>query len=183
MTNKPTYYELLRMPQWQKKRLEIMQRENFSCERCFCTDRMLHVHHSYYEKGLKPWEYPDSSLHCLCENCHKETQDVMTLLHRHLGRLTVHEIDELYGMALGRFAAENPDVPIEVPSLSVAEGIGLVWNLSLQDVAATLIERTTDGESLRAYTDTLLRALKTFQAGHQLRLIEHKPEPGTGSGE
>lgn len=32
----------------------------------------LHVHHTYYQKGKLPWEYPDSSLQCLCASCHEE---------------------------------------------------------------------------------------------------------------
>jgi hypothetical protein len=31
----------------------------------------LHVHHRYYEKNKKPWEYDSSDLFCLCKDCHK----------------------------------------------------------------------------------------------------------------
>jgi 5-methylcytosine-specific restriction endonuclease McrA len=31
----------------------------------------LNVHHTYYKKGLLPWEYPDNSLETYCEPCHK----------------------------------------------------------------------------------------------------------------
>ncbi len=34
--------------------------------------RGLHVHHTYYQDQLFPWEYPDSSLITLCWICHKE---------------------------------------------------------------------------------------------------------------
>lgn len=34
--------------------------------------KQLEVHHTYYEKGLKPWEYPDDSLKTLCWICHKK---------------------------------------------------------------------------------------------------------------
>lgn len=35
----------------------------------------LHVHHSYYQIGLKPWEYPLESLTTLCADCHKEIHE------------------------------------------------------------------------------------------------------------
>jgi hypothetical protein len=38
----------------------------------FCFTRGLHVHHTYYQEGLMPWEYPNSSLETLCWQCHRE---------------------------------------------------------------------------------------------------------------
>lgn len=32
----------------------------------------LHVHHKYYQIGLKPWGYPDEALQTLCWVCHEE---------------------------------------------------------------------------------------------------------------
>lgn len=32
----------------------------------------LNVHHNYYTRGKKPWEYPDDALVTLCEDCHKK---------------------------------------------------------------------------------------------------------------
>jgi len=32
----------------------------------------LNVHHNYYIRGKKPWEYPDDALVTLCEDCHKK---------------------------------------------------------------------------------------------------------------
>jgi hypothetical protein len=76
MTKKPSYSELLRDPRWQKKRLEILQRDKFTCRSCQDTTTTLHVHHSYYQKGNMPWEYPNSSLITLCAPCHEiETQE------------------------------------------------------------------------------------------------------------
>jgi len=34
MSDKHSYYELLKHPKWQKKRLEILQRANFECVKC-----------------------------------------------------------------------------------------------------------------------------------------------------
>lgn len=98
---KPTYYEMLRDPQWQKKRLEIMQRDEFCCQRCENTTNTLNVHHSYYEKGKSPWEYPAWSLHTLCKDCHEVIQEQLTELHRAIGLLAFEQIEEVTGYAKG----------------------------------------------------------------------------------
>lgn len=72
------YSSMLRDPRWQKKRLEIMKRANFQCESCEENKDELHIHHKYYEKGLKPWEYPEFAYICLCSECHKNIE-VLTL--------------------------------------------------------------------------------------------------------
>lgn len=70
------YSEKLRDPCWQKKRLEILERDNWSCQYCNRKDMMLIVHHKTYSKSLEPWEYPDDMLITLCEDCHnKETNE------------------------------------------------------------------------------------------------------------
>lgn len=66
----PSYSELLKHPEWQKKRLEILQEHNFTCEMCFCDDKTLHVHHIQYKKGKKPWEYEKQNFMVLCEEFH-----------------------------------------------------------------------------------------------------------------
>lgn len=71
MGDRKTYIELLRDPRWQKKRLEILNRSDFHCEGCGREDKTLHVHHRLYRKGAKPWEYADTELDALCENCHE----------------------------------------------------------------------------------------------------------------
>lgn len=70
------YEELLKDPRWQRKRLEIMQRDNFTCQKCGCNDKPLNVHHLYYNKNKKPWEYDNSSLITLCEDCHREKHNI-----------------------------------------------------------------------------------------------------------
>lgn len=69
-----SYAEKLRDPRWQKMRLEIMQRDEFTCLACKSKTETLNVHHRYYEQGHDPWDYPDDALATLCETCHKETE-------------------------------------------------------------------------------------------------------------
>lgn len=65
-----TYSEKLKSPQWQRKRLEILQRDNFMCTVCMENQKTLHVHHKIYIKGRNPWNYPNDNLIILCEDCH-----------------------------------------------------------------------------------------------------------------
>lgn len=66
-----TYSEKLKDPKWQKKRLEVMQRDEFRCVRCNDDSKTLNVHHQYYIKGRDPWDYPEMLLITLCEDCHE----------------------------------------------------------------------------------------------------------------
>lgn len=74
-----------------------MNRAGFVCEQCDDDGSTLNVHHSYYESGLDPWEYPDESLHCLCENCHEEFDELRRNVNRQIGRLRLFQIQELLG--------------------------------------------------------------------------------------
>ena len=65
------YSEKFKDPRWQKKRLEIMQRDQFSCQHCGSIDRTLHVHHKSYIRGNDPWDYHDRFLITLCADCHE----------------------------------------------------------------------------------------------------------------
>lgn len=62
------YSQKLKDPRWQRKRLEIFQRDNWSCSVCGDKDTTLHVHHKKYIG--EPWECPDNYLETLCEDCH-----------------------------------------------------------------------------------------------------------------
>lgn len=63
-------------PQWQKKRLEILKRAGFKCERCGDADSQLDVHHAWYIRDAKPWEYQDNVLFCFCRSCHEEVGEM-----------------------------------------------------------------------------------------------------------
>ena len=69
------YSELLKHPKWQKMRLKILERDDFTCQICENTEKTLHVHHRFYWSGNKPWDYEESELVTLCEDCHKVESD------------------------------------------------------------------------------------------------------------
>jgi hypothetical protein len=93
------YVEQLKHPLWQKKRLEVMQRDNFGCKSCGMGDQQLHVHHKYYKKNTLLWEYPDESLITLCGNCHKEADALREQLKERIGCLPLHFINHIMGYA------------------------------------------------------------------------------------
>jgi hypothetical protein len=65
---KKTYAEKLRDPRWQKRRLEILQRDNWTCTSCGDSDTELHIHHLKYNGN--PWDAKDEDLVTQCKHCH-----------------------------------------------------------------------------------------------------------------
>lgn len=63
------YLSQLKHPKWQKKRLKILERDDFTCQVCGDKETELHVHHNSY-KG-NPWNIDDSELITVCKFCHK----------------------------------------------------------------------------------------------------------------
>lgn len=96
-----SYAEKLKDPRWQKLRLEILERDAFTCQNCDSTTTTLHVHHRRYLKGKDPWDIPVEYLVTLCEACHQEVAeseerilDCLTMINvrdlRHLARTLVY---------------------------------------------------------------------------------------------
>ena len=69
------YSDKLKDPRWQKKRLEVLKRDEWQCQRCHDSKSMLAVHHRRYLVGKEPWDYPDELLITLCENCHEDERE------------------------------------------------------------------------------------------------------------
>jgi len=69
------YQDQIKSPKWQKKRLEILKRDEFTCQECGNKEQTLHIHHKHYNKGAKIWEYEGWELTTLCETCHSKTHD------------------------------------------------------------------------------------------------------------
>ena len=63
-----TYLEKLKHPNWQKKRLLILERDNFTCRYCGDKETELQIHHLKYYGN--PWEAKDEYLLTLCKECH-----------------------------------------------------------------------------------------------------------------
>jgi 5-methylcytosine-specific restriction endonuclease McrA len=67
-----TYSEKLKDPRWQKKRLEILSRDNWTCIDCSDSKKTLTVHHCRYSG--EPWEIENNFLMTLCMDCHESRQ-------------------------------------------------------------------------------------------------------------
>jgi len=69
------YKDQIKSPKWQKKRLEILKRDEFTCQQCGNKELTLHVHHKHYNKGAMIWDYQGWELTTLCEDCHSVKHD------------------------------------------------------------------------------------------------------------
>jgi uncharacterized protein YlaI len=83
-----TYAEKLKNPKWQKKRLEILNRDNFCCQKCGDAETELRVHHKKYNGN--PWDAADEDLITLCKICHgffERTTDMFSIDEMEVKRL------------------------------------------------------------------------------------------------
>ena len=76
-----SYKEQLQHPKWQQKRLDILNRDNFTCRHCGEKEKQLHVHHFFYIKDYHVWDYPEYALITLCKNCHESEEQDKYILH------------------------------------------------------------------------------------------------------
>lgn len=113
-----TYAEKLKDPRWQRKRLEIMQRDGFKCTKCGDTKNTLHVHHKRYTNE-SPWKHLDSDLTTLCAECHKNEHYEIKMIED--GILKVSD-----------FVKKHPEVTKLFTCIENHEGI---WTLTLHDKA------------------------------------------------
>ena len=80
MSTQTEYQKKLLDPRWQKKRLEIFNRDNFTCRNCDCSTDTLHVHHISYQKKKNPWEVNNDCLITTCYLCHDLLEQFKPLL-------------------------------------------------------------------------------------------------------
>lgn len=74
-----TYQEQLLHPKWQRRKAEILTRDNFTCKCCGDKETTLHVHHIEYWGSRMAWEYPDELLVTLCQICHDKEKERVRL--------------------------------------------------------------------------------------------------------
>lgn len=96
---KLTYSEKLKDPRWQKMRLQVLERDEWTCRFCGDKTKTLHVHHFCYAKSGNPWDVEDHALITLCEDCH------------HLESIKLPEVIQDVLFVVGTAAnCTNPDV-------------------------------------------------------------------------
>jgi hypothetical protein len=129
------YWQLLRDPRWQRKRLEVMERAGFACEDCGETTKTLNVHHTHYVKGRKPWEYQTSELRCLCEDCHASTSEKIAEINRRVGALSPDILDEIIGFVRGQelinsAVGSDPDESLLIFNFAQARGAASAFGIT-----------------------------------------------------
>lgn len=125
-----SYWDMLRHPAWQEMRLRVMDRAGFRCEECGDKDTTLNVHHSYYTKGAKPWEYPAESLKCLCEKCHERRHAILAGLKAMSGELSTPLLDLLQFVCAGILAQQrNAETGEDQPFTVERSSAVAVWQL------------------------------------------------------
>ncbi|MCE0498486.1 MAG: HNH endonuclease [Methylacidiphilales bacterium] len=145
-----SYQELLLSPHWQRKRLAILNRSDFKCESCGSGEKTLHVHHTFYESGRKPWEYPDDSLVALCKDCHLKKHMVPKTSDESLYPLEEAENQALRGYRAGLWSYTEQDLLFTVLDYEHAQGVADWWGLPVDVVIADLKDSTTCGRALLA---------------------------------
>jgi hypothetical protein len=122
------FWEAYKDPRWQRKRLEIMELRDFTCEWCGANDKTLNVHHGYYERGKMPWEYDNETLHCLCEPCHASAQETIAAIRRMVATLSASNLQEAYGYLCGVKMRLDNSLAMDKPNADSIRGVGLAWS-------------------------------------------------------
>jgi hypothetical protein len=141
------YLKLLRDPRWQKKRLEIFDEAGWQCSDCGNTELTLHVHHKFYRRGLKPWEYDNSDLSSLCEVCHAKATKSLRALDEAVSSLKItadaRSIDRCIGYMRALHGLREVEL-ISIENYEQAEGVADALDGS-RDMAEEVVKRIVDG--------------------------------------
>lgn len=108
------YRKKLLDPRWQKKRLEILSRDDFACRACGAKDKTLHVHHIWYDNDNEPWDVVDTALATLCADCHEGE----TGFFRESGKYLIRDLN-----ILGLFGNAFEELGLALHRLRVDGGI------------------------------------------------------------
>lgn len=125
------FFEKYKDPRWQKKRLEIMEKSDFSCDNCGEDSETLAVHHKYYIADNDPWDYKDEVFITYCENCHdeehKSKKEFEVMLKTMKLIFTFEELSEILRGILSecnsrdRSDLSDPDI---IPTDYIVKGVG-----------------------------------------------------------
>ena len=134
------YQQKLLDPRWQKKRLEILQRDDWRCQRCFDSESTLHVHHRYYEHQYEPWDYSSDALVTLCADCH-ELETNRRPLYEQLLLQNLREIGLAYDQ-VAELAYSFESWPRETDYTFTISAIA--WEISNESMRNNIAERYAD---------------------------------------
>ncbi len=92
------YSEKLKDPRWQRKRLEVLSRDDFTCLCCGDSSSTLNVHHKQYSGN--PWDAPLDALETLCHACH-ESRGLLNKAFLNLPTASLGALNDLVRMTDG----------------------------------------------------------------------------------
>lgn len=104
-----TYSEKLKHPKWQKKRLEILERDDFTCKLCKNKEETLHIHHHLYEWGKDPWDYNNDLLDTYCSACHAIVEHIKSL-NKEVSVTAIFRKQVLHGQVVYAIIAEKKEI-------------------------------------------------------------------------
>lgn len=144
------FWDSYKRPEWQKRRLEVMSKAEFRCVDCGTGNATLNVHHAFYEKDRKPWEYADYALRCLCENCHKKRHGISDMARMTANLISMPEAERLCGYVEALFASYEPGYTIRIRTRDHARGVADAIGLPSESVIDAIVEvaKRLDGVSV-----------------------------------
>lgn len=99
------YWEKLKDPRWQKRRLEIIERDSSMCQSCYRDDVTLNVHHIVYEPRRDPWDYEDRYLTTFCQPCHERWHELQKQMLLIIGTTNLDRLEEVLGYVKAAFSS------------------------------------------------------------------------------
>lgn len=162
ITQLSPYSTKLLDPRWQQKRLHILERDSWTCQRCANKTSTLVVHHNLYLPLVEPWDCPNRFLITLCEPCHKQDAIDRAQYEQRLVKL-LRELFSTYDLRIITKALKHRDfqLPPELVSL------GISWLLTTPSVQWFLInkyfqfQRAKSGVKSKREEDAKRRQIKT----------------------
>lgn len=199
------YVEMLKKPQWQKRRLQMLEKADWKCVECGAEEQQLHVHHKRYIAGAKPWEYEDEDLAVLCDRCHEAEHGISaarqpksprrrpttgaTLLRLVMQRpaliaripLEAMPVDTPEGRTLAGIAAKFSDGKAPLPggaSDLLEHFSGTEHEGVLSDTAESAVEDEFDDAGAKGLIEDTVRKVESDKIGNQIADILQKDREG-----
>ncbi len=110
-----TYLEKLKDQRWIYRRFQILELDDYKCQRCHNEEIVLNIHHLHYIRGKEPWEYKDKDLITLCMPCH----EAVTLF-------KISE-EEIYNPWL-TYSREKKNIPVDLSPREYTDRILMLSN-------------------------------------------------------
>lgn len=158
------YFEKLKDPRWQRRRLEVMERDEFHCRMCGDGESTLHVHHKRYIKGREPWEYELHELATVCEHCHERAHEYMDEINAIAARFDVDggpwSVESAIALLSGYFDGQRVSRQRD-PELE--KNIGLSPDMYLIGRVCVALQDPPPGISYGRHSETIYSLFKVVQ--------------------